>query len=207
MKQVRLVAVIVLVLISNGISQDFYDINTINTIEISFTQSNWDFLLDSLVANGQEERLLGTVTINGQFFDSVGVRYKGNSSYSANNVKNPLNIKLDYVLNDQLFNNYGTLKLANGFKDPSFVREVLSYEIARKYMPASQANFINVYINGILIGLYSNVQDVDKYFMRTHFYNDDNVRFKGEVTGGGPSLQTVWGYHGTDSTIILITTR
>jgi hypothetical protein len=33
---------------------------------------------------------------------------------------------------------YGTLKLANVYNDPSFVREVLSYEIARKYMPASQ---------------------------------------------------------------------
>jgi spore coat protein CotH len=72
---------ILIVLFAFGIaprmfSQTFYDINTINTIEISFTQSNWDYLLDSLVANGQEERLLGTATINGQFFDSVGVRYK-----------------------------------------------------------------------------------------------------------------------------------
>ena len=145
-------------------AQDFYDINTINVIEITFPQDNWDSMLDQLVSEGQEERLLGTAVINNIQFDSVGVRYKGNSSYTANQIKNPLNIKLDYIIKDQELDNYGTLKLANAFKDPSFVREVLSYEIARKYMPASQANFIKVYVNDTYLGLYTSVQDVDKYF-------------------------------------------
>ena len=181
--------------------QDFYDINTISTIEITFQEENWDFILDSLVANGQEERLLGSVAINGQFFDSVGVRYKGNSSYSPDRVKNPLNIKLDYVIDDQLIDNYGTLKLANVFKDPSFVREVLSYEIARKYFPASKSNFAKVYINGTYLGLYTSNQDVDKYFMRTHFASDENPRFKGEISGNARpgEMGGVWLYLGADS--------
>ncbi len=112
-------------------AQNFYDINTINTIEIEFEESNWDYLLDQLKAAGNEERLMGAVTINGQAFDSVGVRYKGNSSYNSNQVKNPFNIKLDYIIDDQELDGYGTLKLSNGFKDPSFVRETLGYEIAR----------------------------------------------------------------------------
>ncbi len=187
---------------STGISsQNFYDINTINTIEITFTQSNWDFLLDSLVANGQEERLLGTVVINGEQFDSVGVRYKGNSSYNSNQVKNPLNIKLDYIIDDQLIEGYGTLKLANGFKDPSFIRETMSYEIARKYMSAGLSNYANVYINGTYIGLYTSDQDVDKLFMRTHFGSDENARIKGELADNLPPgfMGGVWQYFGTDS--------
>ncbi|MEZ5196263.1 MAG: CotH kinase family protein [Bacteroidales bacterium] len=177
-------------------SQDFYDINTINTIEITFQESNWDYLLDQLVSAGQEGRLLGTVSINGVEYDSVGVRYKGNSSYTANQVKNPLNIKLDYVISGQDIDGYGTLKLANGFKDPSFVREVLSYEIARKYFPASLSNYANVYINGSHLGLYTSDQDVDSYFSRAHFGTIDNTRVKGESSGpsGG-----VWEYNGQDS--------
>ena len=135
------------VLINSINSQDFYDINTINTIEITFAESNWDYLLDQLYGEGDEERLIGTIAINGEVFDSVGVRYKGNSSYTANQVKNPLNIKLDHIIDDQSIEGYGTIKLANAFKDPSFIREVLSYEIARKYFPASLSNFANVYIN------------------------------------------------------------
>ena len=203
MKRFGLISLLVCNMLTFSIlfSQDFYDISAINTIEITFVQSNWDQILDQLYAAGNEERLVGTAVINGIQFDSVGVRYKGNSSYSPDRVKNPLNIKLDYVIDDQLIDNYGTLKLANAYKDPSFVREVLSYEIARKYFPASKSNFAKVYINGTYLGLYTSNQDVDKYFIRTHFANDENPRFKGEISGNLPpgEMGGVWLYLSADS--------
>ena len=64
--------------------------------------------------------------------------------------------------------------------DPSFVREVLSYEIARKYLPASRANFANLYVNETLIGLYTNVEAVDALFVKAHWGSDRNSFFKGE---------------------------
>jgi len=181
-----------------ALGQDFYDVNTVHTIQLVFPQSNWDHILDSLYAEGDEERLLGTAYIDGVEFDSVGVRYKGNSTYSPNRVKNPFNIKLDYIIDDQLIDGYGTLKLANSWNDPSFVREVLSYEIARKYMPACLSNYVNVYVNGALIGLYVSVQDVDNLFLRTHFGGSSGACFKGDFEGlmGGT---IIWGYLGTDS--------
>ena len=181
-------------------AQDFYNINTINVIEIEFEETNWDNLLDNLYSEGNENRLLGTAIINGISYDSVGVRYKGNSSYNSRQTKNPLNIKLDHVIDDQEYQGYGTLKLANGYKDPSMIRETLSYEIARNYMPASLANYAKVYINGSYIGLYTSVQDVDKHFLRSHFSNDENSFFKGELAGGsGPTSVKIWGYFGQDS--------
>lgn len=196
-----LFALLVLVGMTSIISsQNFYDINTINTIEVTFEESNWDQILDQYYAAGDEERLVGSVSVNGQVFDSAGIRYKGNSTYNANQVKNPLNIKLDHIIDDQTIEGYGTLKLANVAKDPSFVREALSYEIARKYFPASQANFTNVYINGTHMGLYTSDQSVDKFFMRTHFGSDENTRVKGELTSsGGPPSGGVWQYFGEDS--------
>jgi spore coat protein CotH len=178
-------------------AQDLYDINNITTVELTFNESNWDYLLDQLYAAGDEERLMGTAVVNGIQFDSVGVRYKGNSSYSSQNAKNPLNIKLDYMIDDQEYDNYGTLKLSNVFKDPSFVREVLSYEIARNYMPASLSNYAKVSINGVYMGLYSSTQDVDKYFAKTHYGSKSNPFFKGELTNDNPNtVTTVWGYNG-----------
>lgn len=194
-------AVLTLLLITGVNSQDFYDINNINTIEISFQESNWDYLLDNLVRAGNEERLMGSVTINGVVYDSVGVRYKGNSSYRDNQIKNPLNIKLDYIINGQEIEGYGTLKLANGYKDPSLVRETLGYEIARKYFPASQSNYAKVTINGTYLGLYSNDQDVDKHFMRSHYGSAGNARVKGETSGilNPGDMGGVWEYFGPDS--------
>ena len=180
--------------------QNFYDVNTINTVKLTFKQSNWDYKLDSLVNDGNENRLLGSATVNGIHYDSVGVRYKGNSSYNASRIKNPLNIKLDYVIDNQEHEGYGTLKLANVYNDPSFVREVLSYEIIGKYMPSSLANYCKVYINDKYIGLYTNVQDVDKSFLKTHFGSSKNAFFKGELArGAAQSSVKIWGYFGEDS--------
>ena len=65
------------------------------------------------------------------------------------------------------------------YQDPSFVREVLSYEIARKYMPASKANYANVYVNDTLIGLYTNVESVGGEFLEGHYNSSDNPFIKG----------------------------
>jgi len=54
--------------------QDFYDLNTIQTIEISFSQTNWDQLLDNAYATTGDYILAESVTINGEVFDSVGVK-------------------------------------------------------------------------------------------------------------------------------------
>ncbi len=59
----------------------FYEINFINNIDIIFAADDWDRTLFRFYAAGEEERLVGTALINGVRFDSVGVRYKGNSSY------------------------------------------------------------------------------------------------------------------------------
>jgi hypothetical protein len=126
-----------------------------------------------------DARLIATkVELNGVVFDSVGIRYKGNSTYNATRVKNPFNIKLDYIKSNQKYDGYNTLKLSNGFMDPSFLREVMGYKISRQYLPASQANFINVYVNNVLIGLYTNVQDVNNDFLSDHFYSSSNAFFQ-----------------------------
>ena len=165
---------------SNIYSQDnFYDINTVREIRIVFEEDNWDEILDSLFLGGSD-RLLGKVIIDGTELDSVGIRYKGYSSCNPDRPKNPFNIKLDYVIDNQSYSGINKIKLSNVIEDPSFLREVLSYEIIRKYMPASEANFANVYVNDELQGLYTNVESVNKDFTMKHFSSRDNTFFKGE---------------------------
>ncbi|MFO7651249.1 MAG: CotH kinase family protein, partial [bacterium] len=174
----------------------FYDADRVGEVRLTFAQPNWDWILDSLYAAGEEGRLVGTATVDGVRFDSVGVRYKGASSYNPSRRKNPLNIKLDHVRPGQVIDGHGTLRLANVYKDPSFVREVLAYEIARRYMPAGRANFVNVRVNDTLIGLYTNNEDPDKRFMREHYYGDENARFKGRLTDSSQMIG--WKYLGPD---------
>ena len=78
--------------ISNLPAQGLYDSATITLIEIDFSQSNWDYILDTAKAGSEGYIMAPTVTINGVSFDSVGVKYKGNSTYQPNQSKNPWHI-------------------------------------------------------------------------------------------------------------------
>ena len=169
MKKGILILLIVSVIPLNLLSQNFYDNDYIREIKIYFNQPNWDHLLDSLYLDGQKARLLANVKIDGTMYNDVGIRYKGFSSVSINNIKNPFNIKLDYVDNNQNHEGFEKIKLSNVIKDPSFLREVLSYEIARDYMPSPRANYANVYINDTLWGLYVNVEAINDKFTNKHF--------------------------------------
>ncbi len=175
-----------LLVVINLNAQDFYDLNTIQTIEITFAENNWDQLLDTEYAGAGGYIMAQSVSINGEVFDSVGVKYKGNSTYSSNQVKNPFHIELD-TYKDQQYEAYTDIKLSNVAKDPSFLREVLSYQILRQYMDAPLSNYANVYVNGDLIGLYSNSESISKKFVDSRFFSKKNTFIKcNPPAGAGP---------------------
>lgn len=175
-KRIVLLIVILIGCAKQIFSQSFYNLNTLQKIEISFYQSNWDYILDTAKAGKDGYLIAKWVKINGVQFDSAGVKFKGNSSYNVNNNKNPFHIELDHVKN-QDYQGYKDLKLSNGFKDPSFVREALAYSIANKYMPSPYANFCQLYINNVYIGVYTNVEGITKSFADSRFYSKNNSFF------------------------------
>ena len=181
--------------------QTFYDENTIQDIRIVFSQSNWDALLDAAEASDAYVQAT-SVTINGTLIENVGVKYKGNSSYNASYNKNPFHIELD-TYQDQDYQGYTDIKLNNVIYDPSFVRETVAYNITRKYMHAPLSNYANVYVNGTLIGLYTNVESISKKFVDSHFGSKTNAFFNcSPPAGAGPSTTNLpnLAYLGTNST-------
>ena len=164
-------------------TQNVFDLGVRN-IEIFFSEVHWDDTLDLYYSNGNGQRLVAdSIIIDGEVDQNVGIKYKGNSSYNINNGKNPMNIRLDYINNGQSIDGYNVLKLSNGFKDPTFVREMLSYKIAQEFMPAPKATYANVSVNGVLVGLYVCVQSVDDDFTNENFYERKGPFFKAENTG------------------------
>jgi len=194
--------VAVFLYISNiGAQQSFYELNQIQTIEITFAESNWDHILDSLKATTEGYFSASKVVINGTSFSNVGVKYKGNSSYDATSPKNPLHISLD-KFQDQNYQDIKDIKLSNCYDDPSMIREVLSYQILKDYMECPQANFAKVFVNGTYMGLYSNVEDISKSFCADRFFSKKgNTFFKcSPVVKPGPNTKSNLKYISSDST-------
>ena len=164
-------------------TQNVFDLG-VRQIEIFFSETYWNDTLHAYYSNNLDQRLIAdSIIIDGEVDQNVGIKYYGNSSYNINNVKNPIDIQLDYVQNGQSIDRYNRLKLSNGFRDPSFVREILSYEIASDYMPAPKATYANVYINGNLLGLYSCIQSVDDDFTNENFHERRGPLFQLKNTG------------------------
>ncbi|GAB4495053.1 MAG: hypothetical protein OHK0019_23070 [Saprospiraceae bacterium] len=154
-------------------SGDFYGAG-VQEVRMEIPYRNWDFKLDSIKKKNPDARIAGTAYVNGIRFDSVGIRFKGNSSYfrtrNETYKKLPFNIKLDYKIKSQkLPGGHTSVKLSNAFLDPSFIRDPLAYEIIRQYMPAPQCNFAKVFVNNKFFGLYINTESIDANFLEKHF--------------------------------------
>jgi spore coat protein CotH len=178
-----------------------YDLGTIQQIEINFTQANWDYQLDTAKAGSESYIMAATVSINGSTYDSVGVKYKGNSSYDAIYDKNPLHIALD-EFKSQAYQGFTDIKLGNGYADPSQIREVLAYGVLKNYMDCPRANFAQVYINGVYIGLYSNAESINKDFCSERYNSSSNTFLKcNPIVTPGPTTKSNLKFKGVDSTV------
>jgi len=157
--------------LGNGVAQEeekFYNPHSTTSFKITFEQDNWSQLLDSmrLYGNGL---LIGNIEIDGSKYEDVGVRWRGSKSFTTGGNHNALQIVLNYIDKNQNHKGYKKLKLSTALRDPSMVREVLGFQIARKYMPAPEANYANVDINGKYYGLFVNIEAVDGTFLTKHF--------------------------------------
>jgi hypothetical protein len=158
----------------------FYTPDLVQEVRVYFNDPGWRLTLDSLMKAGDDStRILGDVMINGILRKDAGIRFKGFSSWNYGAVKNPFNIEIDYLIRNRNIQGIKKIKLGNVIHDPSFVREALSYDIARQYMPAPESGFANLYINDTLIGLYSNVESVDDLFAGKHFGSPKAFMVKG----------------------------
>ncbi len=165
-------------------SPDFFDNKTVQDIKITFPQKNWNYLLDSLRFNG-DGLLECLVEAGGLKFEKAGVRFRGSKSFVPGSLKNPLHIVLNHGNKIQNLNGVHVLKLSNAMRDPSMIREVLGYEIARSYMPAPRANFVRVTINGTYYGLFANIESVEEEsFLKRYFGEGGTAFFKANQNVG-----------------------
>ncbi|MCZ7558568.1 MAG: CotH kinase family protein [Bacteroidia bacterium] len=161
-----------------------FDDTVVHEFNIHFYTEHWQ---DSLLYyyNQDEEYIPARVEYHGMVFDSVGVRYKGNSSFvqSRSTPKKPFKLKFDEYRSKQSCFGITRLNFSNGVKDPSFMREKLAYDILRTILPSPRAAFATLSVDGALLGLYTQVEQVDKKFLSRHFEDNDFNLYKAADNG------------------------
>lgn len=109
-----------------------------------------------------EEMYPATFTANGVTYENVKIRYRG--QWARTWPKKPLKI---FFNEDKQFEGQRRLNLNSSFRDPSFVRETVAYHVYRTAgVPASRSQLARVHMNGEFRGLYVQVEQPDKEFLK-----------------------------------------
>jgi spore coat protein H len=129
----------------------------------------------------------GSVTVDGETMDEVGIRKKGFLG-SLDDVRPSLKIKLDeYAPGQELFG-LTRMTLNNSIQDDSFLHQCISYDLfAAAGVPAPRCGFVRVAVNGDDLGLYVNVESIDKRFLRRHFDSDEGNLYEGTFSDFRPA--------------------
>ncbi len=123
-----------------------YASNVVRTLFIDFEEADWEKELADF--HGTDVDVPAKLTVDGKTLRHVGVHFRGMSSHMmvGEGSKRSFNVSIDYVHDKQNLLGYRTLNLLNSHEDPSFLRSILFYQVAREYVPAPKANFVRVVI-------------------------------------------------------------
>jgi spore coat protein CotH len=170
--------------LSNELATAF-DPAVVTNLYVDISEANWESILASPL---EEEYHETAITLNGITLDSVAIRTKGGSSLSsvARSTSDRYSFKVDIneYVDGQKFFGLKKFTLQNSFNDPSYMREVITYDLLTELgVPAPQHAFVNLYINEELFGLYLMVEAVDGEFAEKHFANSHGDMYKPDGTG------------------------
>ncbi len=176
-------------------SSPFYDSQTVRTLFLQFETADWEKELTDF--HHTDVDVPATLNVDGRIYPEVGVHFRGASSFDmvGEGSKHSLSISMDFLHEKQQIGGYRSLNLLNSHEDPSFLRSVLFYQIAREYIPAPKANFVRVVINGESWGVYVNAQQFNKDFLQEWFHTTKGNRWK---VPGSPNGRGSLAYIGDD---------
>jgi hypothetical protein len=121
-----------------------------------------------------------TITVDGLRRERVAVRKKGFLG-SLDDERPALKVRFDANLAGQTLHGLSRLTLNNSVQDPSWLRQCLAYRVFEKAgVPVPWCNFAHVTVNGRDLGLFVNVESVDRRWVRRQFERDQGELWEGE---------------------------
>lgn len=169
--------------------QEVFPKDKVIDVKITIDEADFQDMLDNA---SKEEYKEASVNYNGQQFDHIGIRTKGNLSLrsvvGSDSDRYSFKLSFDEYVNQQ-FNGISKINLNNNYSDASYMREFLTYELAESVgLPTPGYSFVNVYVNDELWGFYLAVEQIDEAYLNRNFGNSTGALYKAEMTGSGSDL-------------------
>ena len=157
------------------------------TVDIQMDADDWQDMLDNALS---ETYYAADVTINGQTFENVGIRPKGNTSLtqvaSSDSDRYSFKIEFDHYQDGQTCWGLDKLVLNNLMSDATYLKEYFVYDMfAFLDMPASDYAMAEITVNGEPWGIYLALEGVEESFLTRNFGASPGELYKPEDMGGG----------------------
>ncbi len=138
------------------------------------------------------------ISFNGDSWEHVGIRFKGNSSlkstWGSGSLKLPFKLDFDQYEDEypetenQRIYGFKQLSFASNYRDDSLLREKIAADLFREAgVPAAETAYYAVYIDHgegpEYFGLYTAVEVVDDTLIETQFSDDNGNVYKPEGAG------------------------
>ena len=173
----------------------FFDTSRLVKIDLKVDPGDWNKLraqhrsvvktLRTDIPPSEQEKpfdyVPANLAIDGTDVGKVAIRKKGfvgSLDYNRPSFK----IQIDKYEKKKMFAGVDTLTLNNNNQDGSRVHQLVGYQFFRAAgLPASHCNLALVSVNGKPLGVYSNVESLDKHHFRRSFKSAKGTLYEGTV--------------------------
>jgi len=173
-------------------SSYLFDPTVIRDVYLTIPPASWDAINAEAYPSGckpySRHYYPGTLEFEGQVFDDVGIHIKGGCG-SSRNLNGKASFKVNLEWDDPAVDGCPAprrlggqkhLTLNNGVQDQTATHERLAYPVyAELGVPAPRVASVRVHVNGVLWGLYQNVESVDRRFLERRFASSRGMLYEG----------------------------
>ena len=153
--------------------------------QIDIFVDDWDVFLNECE---NEAYTPCDVQIDGENFNYVGLRAKGNTSLAnlrmISSKRYSLKMEFDHYEPGESYHGLDKLCINNLIQDNTYMKDYLTYRIMAEYgVPAPLCVYADVSVNGEPWGLFLVVEGVEESFIRRNYGSSDGVLYKPDSMG------------------------
>ena len=170
-----------------GYETRLFDNTRVHTVDI--VMDDWD----ELIANAtNEEYYAASVVIDGEAYQNVGIRAKGNTSLSTvasmDSERYSFKIEFDHYDSSKNYHGLDKLCLNNLIQDSTMMKDYLTYTLMNEFgVDSPLCSYVYITVNGENWGLYLAVEGVEDSFLERNYGSDHGELYKPDSSsiGGG----------------------
>ncbi|BAK36449.1 hypothetical protein MLP_34350 [Microlunatus phosphovorus NM-1] len=184
--------------VTAGVTDNVLDESKLHTISVEVDEATLREMIQTYLDQGDKEWIKATVTIDGETFDDVGIKLKGNSSLRNITVDTPaqelpLRIRLDKYVDGQNADGYSDFTVRSNSSETAINEAVALDLLSDAGLASEEAISTRFSVNGSDEKLRLTVQNLDDTWVEQNFpeAGADSVLYKSEADGD-------WSWRGED---------